>query len=234
MPSVGVAELSSRVYSADDFQARRERSSPQGCRDPTPTGCVVASAHSLTLPRPPFSGRVQGDTGRSRCSRRPHETHDSFPGLGNRVPRVVIPPRQPGPRTGRPPGGCLEAECREVEVHPGTCAQERDHEDRSRRGRRQGDRRPDAGRRHCATLRVHGELRRQGQPRDRQLPGRGHGRAHTRQCDTPCRPINKKDGKVTTTQTSEVSADGKTRTVTTKGVTASGQKVNNIAVYEKQ
>ena len=46
--------------------------------------------------------------------------------------------------------------------------------------------------------------------------------------------ISKKAGKVLTTQTSEVSADGKTRTVTTKGVNASGQQVNNVAVYEKQ
>jgi hypothetical protein len=46
--------------------------------------------------------------------------------------------------------------------------------------------------------------------------------------------INKKGGKVTTTQTSEVSADGKTRTVTTRGITANGQKVNNVAVYDKQ
>ena len=46
--------------------------------------------------------------------------------------------------------------------------------------------------------------------------------------------ISKKGGKVLTTQTSEVSADGKTRTVTTKGVNASGQQVNNVAVYEKQ
>ncbi len=58
--------------------------------------------------------------------------------------------------------------------------------------------------------------------------------ARTRVNPTTVQTINKKDGKVTTTQTSEVSADGKTRTVTTKGVNASGQTVNNIAVYEKQ
>ena len=46
--------------------------------------------------------------------------------------------------------------------------------------------------------------------------------------------INKKDGKVTTTQTSTVSNDGKTRTVTTTGVNGAGAKVNNIAVYDKQ
>jgi hypothetical protein len=46
--------------------------------------------------------------------------------------------------------------------------------------------------------------------------------------------IAKKGGKVTTTQTSTVSADGKTRTVTTKGMNAAGQTVNNVAVYERQ
>jgi hypothetical protein len=46
--------------------------------------------------------------------------------------------------------------------------------------------------------------------------------------------ISKKAGKVTTTQTSAVSSDGKTRTVTTKGVNGKGQKLNNVAVYERQ
>jgi hypothetical protein len=46
--------------------------------------------------------------------------------------------------------------------------------------------------------------------------------------------VNKKGGKVTVTQTSVVSADGKTRTVTTKGSDASGRAVSNVAVYEKQ
>ena len=58
--------------------------------------------------------------------------------------------------------------------------------------------------------------------------------ARTRLNPNTVQTINKKNGKVTTTQTSEVSADGKTRTVTTKGVTANGQTVNNVAVYEKQ
>lgn len=44
----------------------------------------------------------------------------------------------------------------------------------------------------------------------------------------------KKNGKVTTTQTSTVSADGKTRTVTTKGFNGAGQQVSNVAVYDKQ
>jgi hypothetical protein len=45
--------------------------------------------------------------------------------------------------------------------------------------------------------------------------------------------VYKKGGKVTTKQKSVVSADGKTRTVTTTGTDAQGQKVNNVAVYEK-
>lgn len=46
--------------------------------------------------------------------------------------------------------------------------------------------------------------------------------------------VNKKSGKVTATQKNVVAADGKTRTVTTTGTDAKGQKINNVAVYEKQ
>jgi hypothetical protein len=46
--------------------------------------------------------------------------------------------------------------------------------------------------------------------------------------------VNKKGGKTTTTQKNVVSADGKTRTVTTTGTDAQGQKINNVAVFEKQ
>jgi hypothetical protein len=46
--------------------------------------------------------------------------------------------------------------------------------------------------------------------------------------------VNKKGGKTTTTQRNVVAADGKTRTVTTTGMDGQGQKVNNVAVYEKQ
>lgn len=46
--------------------------------------------------------------------------------------------------------------------------------------------------------------------------------------------VNKKAGKVTTTQRNVVAADGKTRTVTTTGTDGQGQKVNNVAVLEKQ
>jgi hypothetical protein len=51
---------------------------------------------------------------------------------------------------------------------------------------------------------------------------------------TTLETVNKKGGKETTRQRNVVSADGKTRTVTTTGVDGSGQKVNNVAVYEKQ
>ncbi len=58
--------------------------------------------------------------------------------------------------------------------------------------------------------------------------------ARTRVNPDTIQTISKKDGKVTTTQTSEVSKDGKTRTVTTKGMNAAGKKVDNVAVYDKQ
>ena len=58
--------------------------------------------------------------------------------------------------------------------------------------------------------------------------------ARTRINASTVETIAKKAGKVTTTQTSEVSSDGKTRTVTTKGVNAKGQQVNNVAIYERQ
>jgi len=45
---------------------------------------------------------------------------------------------------------------------------------------------------------------------------------------------NKSKGKVTTTQHIVVAADGKSRTVTTTGTNAEGQKVHNVAVYDKQ
>ena len=48
------------------------------------------------------------------------------------------------------------------------------------------------------------------------------------------RQTYKAAGKVTTIQTSTVSADGKTRTVTSKGIDARGQAVDSVAVYDKQ
>jgi hypothetical protein len=58
--------------------------------------------------------------------------------------------------------------------------------------------------------------------------------ARTRVNAHTVKSVSKKGGKITLTQTSTVSADGKTRTVTTRGVNAAGQKVNNVAVYERQ
>jgi len=58
--------------------------------------------------------------------------------------------------------------------------------------------------------------------------------ARTRVNASTVRTVSKKGGKVTTTQTSAVSADGKTRTVPTKGVNGKGQTVNNVAIYDRQ
>jgi len=58
--------------------------------------------------------------------------------------------------------------------------------------------------------------------------------ARTRTDARTVRSVFKKAGKVTTTQVSVLSADGKTRTVTSTGVNASGQPINQVAVYEKQ
>jgi len=46
--------------------------------------------------------------------------------------------------------------------------------------------------------------------------------------------VYKQGGRVTATQTSVVSADGKTRTVTSKGTSAQGQPVESVLFYEKQ
>ena len=45
--------------------------------------------------------------------------------------------------------------------------------------------------------------------------------------------VSRKAGKVTITQRNTLSADGKTRTVTTTGTDALGQKVHNVALFEK-
>jgi hypothetical protein len=58
--------------------------------------------------------------------------------------------------------------------------------------------------------------------------------ARTRVDANTVKSVSKKGGKVTTTQTSAVSSDGKTRTVTTTGTNGAGQTVNNVAVYDKQ
>jgi hypothetical protein len=58
--------------------------------------------------------------------------------------------------------------------------------------------------------------------------------ARTRLNATTIQSIFKRGGKVTTTQTSVMSADGRTRTITTKGVTGTGQPMNNVVVYDRQ
>ena len=58
--------------------------------------------------------------------------------------------------------------------------------------------------------------------------------ARTRINATTIQSVNKKGGKVTTTNTSVISSDGKTRTITTKGTNGQGQTVNNVGVYDRQ
>jgi hypothetical protein len=58
--------------------------------------------------------------------------------------------------------------------------------------------------------------------------------ARTRVNPTTVKTVAKKSGKVTITQTSVMSSDGKTRTVTTTGTNAKGQRVNNVALYDRQ
>jgi hypothetical protein len=58
--------------------------------------------------------------------------------------------------------------------------------------------------------------------------------AMTRVDGRTTRQTYKNGGKVTATQTTAVSADGKTRTVTTKGTDARGQAIDGVAVYDKQ
>lgn len=46
--------------------------------------------------------------------------------------------------------------------------------------------------------------------------------------------VNKKGGKITTTQKNVVSVDGKTRTVSTTGTDAAGRTIKTVGFYEKQ
>jgi hypothetical protein len=58
--------------------------------------------------------------------------------------------------------------------------------------------------------------------------------ARTRVDASTVRTIYKKAGKVTVTQNSVISSDGKTITITTTGTDAKGQPVKSVAVYDKQ
>jgi len=59
-------------------------------------------------------------------------------------------------------------------------------------------------------------------------------RSYTKVNDRTLQATVKKNGKVTVTATSVVSADGKTRTTTAVGTTPKGKKFKNVAVYAKQ
>jgi hypothetical protein len=73
--------------------------------------------------------------------------------------------------------------------------------------------------------------------KDRPVMGNspyGNTTALTRVDAHTTRTVYKKDGKVSVTQISVVSSDGKTRTVTTTGTNPAGQNVHNISVYDRQ
>ena len=59
-------------------------------------------------------------------------------------------------------------------------------------------------------------------------------RSYKRTNDRTLELTGKKDGKVVTTGTIVVSADGKSRTVHTTGTDSTGKKQKNTAVYDKQ
>src|ERR1700694_5908777 len=58
--------------------------------------------------------------------------------------------------------------------------------------------------------------------------------ARTRVNATTTKLVNKKGGNSLSTLTLVVSADGKTLTITTTGQDAKGQKIDGVAVYDKQ
>ena len=58
--------------------------------------------------------------------------------------------------------------------------------------------------------------------------------ARTRVNATTTKLVNKKGGNILSTLTLVVSADGKTLTITTTGQDAKGQKIDSVAVYDKQ
>ena len=62
----------------------------------------------------------------------------------------------------------------------------------------------------------------------------GNSAALTRVDARTIRIVSKQDGKVMTTSTIVVAADGKTRTTTTKGTDLKGQPVDAVSLYEKQ
>ena len=59
-------------------------------------------------------------------------------------------------------------------------------------------------------------------------------RSYTKVNDRTLQVTVKKNGKVTATAQTVISADGKTRTSTVSGTTAKGKKFHNTAVYDRQ
>lgn len=59
-------------------------------------------------------------------------------------------------------------------------------------------------------------------------------RAYTKVNENTLTMVSKKDGKTTSTGKVVVTADGKTRTVTISGTSASGEKFEGTAVYNKE
>ena len=62
----------------------------------------------------------------------------------------------------------------------------------------------------------------------------GDTRAYAKVNDRTLHVTVKKNGKVTATAHTVVSADGKTRTATVSGTTSKGKKFKNVVVYDKQ
>ena len=58
--------------------------------------------------------------------------------------------------------------------------------------------------------------------------------ARTRTNATTTQLVNKKGGEIVSTATLVDSADGKTLTITTTGKDGKGQKIDNVAVYDKK
>ena len=146
---------------------------------------------------------------------------------------LVSLPHRRGVRPERSAGGRLEAECREIDVQPGPAPKSATTTIEA----------AGAGAKVVVDqvmadgTKRHWEFTANYDGKDSPVTGNNPDAdmvARTRINATTVQTIAKKGGKVTTTQTSAVSSDGKTRTVTTKGVNASGQQVNNVAVYEKQ
>ena len=185
---------------------------PDGCRV-----CLRLSRVHLTA-----TGRssIACEPARKPRGRGSHETDHSPPRRRRRVRRVVVSAGRAGVRSGGFAGGHLETESRQIEVQP--------------RVRRRRAPRPNIKAAGQGVKVVVGQAQADGTVRHWEFTANYDGKdskvtgnnpdadtvARTRVDANTVQTVSKKSGKVTTTQTSEVSADGKTRTVTTKGVNA--------------